>query len=222
MKTASTFRHGFTLIELLIVVAIIAILAAIAVPNFLEAQTRAKVSRLVSDFRTVRVGLESYRVDANRYPETDVGGQYPRGLGMFRLTTPVSYLTSIAKSPFREEKMGSGTPARAATQLGLPLYVRALVHPGGDGDGNSDGISDSYVEDRGAYLILPNQPGFTGQRTAGEYMIKSVGPDNIDNRDPNPPNQYIFPAFSYDPTNGTVSDGDIVTFSDTTINAGGK
>jgi prepilin-type N-terminal cleavage/methylation domain-containing protein len=59
-------RLGFTLIELLIVVAIIAILAAIAVPNFLEAQTRAKVSRVLADQRTMATALESYAVDWNR------------------------------------------------------------------------------------------------------------------------------------------------------------
>ncbi len=50
----------FTLIEILIVVAIIAILAAIAVPNFLEAQVRSKVSRTKSDMRSVATALESY------------------------------------------------------------------------------------------------------------------------------------------------------------------
>ena len=59
---------GFTLIELLIVVAIIAILAAIAVPNFLEAQTRSKVSRVRSDLRSYATAIESYYVDNNSYP----------------------------------------------------------------------------------------------------------------------------------------------------------
>ena len=127
------FRHrpGFTLIELLIVVAIIAILAAIAVPNFLEAQTRAKVSRVKADLRTLATGLESYRVDHNRYPEgTDnpakwdpayaalfgplANGYYTlasrqpgtaiAGRDFATLTTPVAYLTSVLTDPFAEQK----------------------------------------------------------------------------------------------------------------------
>lgn len=61
-------KKGFTLIELLIVVAIIAILAAIAVPNFLEAQIRSKVSRVKNDQRSYATGLEAYFVDNNLYP----------------------------------------------------------------------------------------------------------------------------------------------------------
>jgi type II secretion system protein G len=61
-------QKAFTLIELLIVVAIIAILAAIAVPNFLEAQTRSKVSRTKADMRSVATALEAYEIDYNKYP----------------------------------------------------------------------------------------------------------------------------------------------------------
>lgn len=61
-------RRGFTLIELLVVVGIISMLATIAIPNFMEAQLRTKVSRMKSDMRTISVAVESYAVDHGHYP----------------------------------------------------------------------------------------------------------------------------------------------------------
>ncbi|HUT24095.1 MAG TPA: prepilin-type N-terminal cleavage/methylation domain-containing protein, partial [Sumerlaeia bacterium] len=87
---------GFTLIELLIVVAIIAILAAIAVPNFLEAQTRSKISRVKSDFRSVGVALEAYFTDRQTYPDMAwIFANVNFSIGLRDLTTPVAYITSI-------------------------------------------------------------------------------------------------------------------------------
>ena len=59
---------GFTLIELLIVVAIIGIIAAIAIPNLLNAIDRGKQKRTMSDIRSVGTAVESYAVDTNIYP----------------------------------------------------------------------------------------------------------------------------------------------------------
>ena len=92
--------RGFTLIELLIVVAIIAILASIAVPNFLHAQIRAKVARAVGDLRTVAVALESYRVDRNAYPPTPLDALQSRDWRLSRLTTPVAYMASLTMEVF--------------------------------------------------------------------------------------------------------------------------
>jgi general secretion pathway protein G len=61
-------QKGFTLIELLIVVAIIGIIAAIAIPNLLNAIDRGKQKRTMADMRSIGTAIESYAVDANFYP----------------------------------------------------------------------------------------------------------------------------------------------------------
>lgn len=94
---ADPAARAFTLIELLVVVAIIAILAAIAVPNFLEAQTRTKVSRGKAEIHTLVSGLQQYYVDNNHFP-ADWGDDEWRSWTY--LTTPVAYLSSVVTAPF--------------------------------------------------------------------------------------------------------------------------
>jgi len=62
-------RRGFTLIELMVVIAIIIILAAIAIPNYLTMTARAKRSRVASDMNAVATALESYKTDWGFYPK---------------------------------------------------------------------------------------------------------------------------------------------------------
>ena len=109
-------RRAFTLIELLIVVAIIGILAAIAVPNFLNARIRANVARAYADTRTLADGFEMYRLDNNMPPpvkEPDFpAGQWidPMSRRFHPLTTPIAYLGSIPKDPFGWPEFPPSTP----------------------------------------------------------------------------------------------------------------
>ena len=62
-------KKGFTLIELLIVVAIIGIIAAIAIPNLLNAIQRGRQKRTMADMRAIGTAVEAFAVDNNRYPD---------------------------------------------------------------------------------------------------------------------------------------------------------
>ncbi len=197
-------RKGFTLIELLIVVAIIAILAAIAVPNFLEAQTRSRVSRVQADMRTIGTALEAYFVDNNAYPpdRNFSGGRNvsPSGLYIEQLdyiTTPIAYLTSAnIGDPF--------LPPDAMAEPGIPASGFKYFNTGYEGIANGnwgDRVAVAFPDKmpRTGWILLSYGPDIAYQ--GGEWA--TIGLDTE--------------AFGwkgvqrlYDPTNGTMSAGDII------------
>ena len=180
-------RPAFTLIELLIVVSIISILASIALPNFLEAQVRAKVARVKADFYTIAMALEAYHVDNNGYLETNIRERWQR---FTPLTTPVAYMTSVPKDPFlpkeqwQEDNYVDWSPRHGYYKLGCTPLVKparwAISSNGPDLD--EDSVPIRYY------------PGYSHD------VFMKLHPD------------YNFSI--YDPTNGTISDGDIWRLSD--------
>ena len=72
LKKLTTKRAGFTLVEIMIVVAIIALLAAIAVPGFLRARKRSQASKILNDLRLIDAAVDQYAIEQGRLTGTAV------------------------------------------------------------------------------------------------------------------------------------------------------
>ncbi len=93
--------RGFTLIELLIVVAIIAILAAILIPNFLRARAQSQISASKGNMKNLATALESYFVDSGQYPDavTDLAPNYLRAVPVDPCTNAAYTYTPAGTPP---------------------------------------------------------------------------------------------------------------------------
>ncbi len=100
MKSEYQTHSAFTLIELLIVAAIIGILAAIAIPSFLQASVRANLARAQSEQKTLADALDLYFSERGSYPPARADSANAYG-GYKYLTTPIPYLHSSLIDPFQ-------------------------------------------------------------------------------------------------------------------------
>ena len=192
---------AFTLIELLIVVAIIAILAAIAVPNFLEAQVRSKVSRGQADMRSIATALEAYRIDYNEYVPDPVHWKYggpnlDLEVPLFLLTTPNAFMTSVPQNVFQDQVYEAqfGKERFQYRYFAWILWkkLQESAHADWPHTGTKWALCSSgpdLISNVGEYYMF------------GMQVLESIPGDVIGHHGP---------GCLYDPTNGTTSSGDIV------------
>ena len=180
---------GFTLIELLIVIAIILILISIAMPNFLEAQLRAKVAKMKADMQAMRTALEGYQTEFRSYPCSAVDlytckrkclmGVYTVSDGLRIVTTPIRYMTRLPVDIFNPCKDLSCFPGE--------MSLLWTTEP------KCKGAANWNLVKTGGWGI-----GSQGPNQLWDYAF---GPGN------DPDEELV-----YSPTNGTTSAGDLATY----------
>jgi general secretion pathway protein G len=215
-------NKGFTLIELIVIVAIIVILTTIALPKFLKAQVRTKVSRANSEMKILAAGIEAYYVDNECYPmvvaknSIRLGGEAPassiNGPSLFNpgkygvssrflwITTPIAYIPTVFRDPFIDRTVGVALSSDGALSVGYDTYDY----------GDAKSVSPEGI-------LGPEQDRGAASTSGAAWHIVSSGPDRIiafGGSYVGVKGDHNKLGVDYDPSNGTVSTGDIVRIAD--------
>jgi len=215
---AAARRRAFTLIELLIVTAILGILGAIAVPNFLQARLRAQTAKTNGDMDAVAKAVMMFRLDQNHFPPAtdNLGESYVSGKVDFMyieefvtfqtskagtpvacLTSPIPYLSQAPLDPFSNDPV---LPyGYAGGRIG---YIITSFGPDRD---QNEGINDlnhrGDIDEPTAFLLAD------GEETEYSLMASFMG-TSTRQQSPARLRNYL-QARTYDPSNGLVSNGDL-------------
>ena len=117
-------RGGFTLVEIMIVVAIIALLAAIAVPGFLRSRKRSQATNILNDARVLDGALNQYAIENNKPGTFDVSADtsvfkpyLKDGSRLYDLAKTKAALTDTVNNSFVYGKLDAGVKVSTATTL---------------------------------------------------------------------------------------------------------